>query len=119
MPNAAWGIPYNEVRAILRDCGLNTALDGWSNVLDCTTLGVASLAWTGGIDRTPVEVASDLGLLIEDDASPERVAEVVEWILTDGETRAVYIRAMQDRFADHVEAVTLRYFRQIVERITA
>lgn len=123
VPDAAWGIPYNDLRAILRDCCLNTALDGWSNVLDCTALGVPSLAWVGGIDSTPAEIARKSGLLLGEAggarALPERVAEVVETLLLDGARRVAYVRALQGGFADHVEAVTLNHFRQIVERVLA
>lgn len=117
VPDAAWGIPYNEVRAVLRDCGLNTALDGWSNVLDATALGVPSLAWVGGVDGTPAEIARASGLLIEADDPPERVAEVIERILLDKVCRSAYVHALQEAFADHVEAVTLSYFDRIMRSV--
>ena len=119
VPDAAWGIPYNEIRSILRGCGLNTALDGWSNILDCTVLGVPSLAWIGGADSTPAEIARDLDLLLESDSSPERVADVVEQILLDPVRRSTYIRALQKGFDDHIEEITLSYFHQIVTRVFA
>lgn len=115
--DAAWGIPYNEMRAELRGCGLNAALDGWSNILDCTVLGIPSLAWVGGIDDTAVDVASTFDLVLGGDAGLGRVHEVVRRLLSDAGLYVEYTRALQSECSDHVESRTLQLFDALVEKV--
>lgn len=118
-PGAAWGIPYNRMRAHLAGAGLNASLDGWSSMLDATLLGVPSLAWTGGIDVDAIEVARKHDLLLHNEDSTDRVGQVVRRLFTDPQLYCDYVRGLQEIFADHVEAVTLQKFDEIVRRVGA
>ncbi len=116
-PSSAWGIPYCTLRARLADCGLNTAFDGWSNILDCSTLGIPSLVWEGGAYGMLVDVAKPFDLFLKVGSSVERVAEVVGRLYGDAALYVTYTNAFQQMFSDHVEAQTLARFADIVERV--
>jgi hypothetical protein len=118
-PQAAWGIPYNQIRAELRNCGLNAALDGWSSMLDCTSLGVPSLTWTGGIDVAATAVAAKHGLDLHNGDSTDRIAEVIGRLFRDPQLYYDYTRDLQATFADHIEAVTLQKLEEIIKRVGA
>lgn len=116
--DSAWGIPYCDIRTQFRDCGLNSALDGWSNILDATALGVPSLAWEGGAYKVILEIAMARDLVIEQGANVDRVTDVIRRLYSDPALYIDYTRDFQAAFADHTDAVTLAQFHDIVHRVT-
>jgi hypothetical protein len=112
-------VPYCDIRSELRDCGLNPAIDGWSNVLDCTALGVPSLAWHGGAYTDILVFAEARGLAIEVDASVERIAEVIGRLYSEPQLYLDYTADFQAAFSDHTEERTLELFGQITDKVGA
>lgn len=112
-----WGIPYCEMRAILYRRALNLALDGWSNVLDATVLGVPSLGWEGGVDATIGTEATKWDLLLKPDADLDRVTIVVERLVFDHWSRVNYVAGLQAGFSDHTEAFALDKFYTMANRV--
>ncbi len=113
----AWGIPYNELRAEVRECGLNAALDGWSNTLDAMSLGVPSLVWTGGVDSSAYGVAEKYDLLLEPGSSTDRLYDVVSRLFHDPKLYVAYTRDIQDVFQDHLESRVLALFDEMVAEV--
>lgn len=113
----AWGVPYNEIRGMLRGSGLNAALDGWSSILDATVLGIPSLAWEGGIDPTVGEVAKAYDLFLVSDSDRKQIGSVVDRLFSDAQLYVNYTCALQQAYVDHVEPRTLALFDEIVNKV--
>jgi len=108
-------IPYYRVRELLSACRLVMAVNIPGSVLDATSLGVPTLEWeVGGFFN---HIGRKHNVLIEKDATVERIQEVVNKFLYNKDFYCGYVKDIQEELKFNTNSYSLECFNNIVKKI--
>jgi hypothetical protein len=112
-------LPFHKATEIYYQTKLSLPVMMQSCIFDCTCAGVPSLLWE--VTHMPAENLKDLarsyGILLEANASKDRIKEVILALLTDYGLYVSFTKSMQYMFRDHTEEAVLGHFNHMINCI--
>jgi hypothetical protein len=110
--------PYDELRLLINNASLIIPVESRSSVLDAITLGVAPVAYAGGISFPYLrEVAKKHGLLIPTDYTSADVYSVIDILSSNKELYISYVRDLQDNVQSHTQVGSQAAFEEMVKDV--